>query len=154
MDERRDRKQAHTQRYHSILKPSFHTQASAFSLAPTAPAAKLQLGKGRAGSGRTAPLRMAAGSAMEKRIAQSENLMKYCDSVYTTQRRKTSTVTAGDGLSILLFLPLLHARMWICSIYMYIYANMYIDCCVSGGRSQDRIGTPDRAPDHDHRHDH
>jgi hypothetical protein len=50
------------QRYHSILKPNFHKQASAFSLAPTAPAAKLQFGKGRAGSGRAAPLRMSAGS--------------------------------------------------------------------------------------------
>lgn len=32
----------------------------------------------------------------QERMAQSADLTKYCDSVYTTQRRKTSTVTCGD----------------------------------------------------------
>ena len=70
-------------------------ETSAFSLAPTTPA-KLTLGKGRANSGRAAPRMASANQAMEKKIQQAKDLMKYCDSVYTTQRRKTSTVTCGD----------------------------------------------------------
>eukprot|EP00277_Geminigera_cryophila_P023702 CAMPEP_0179464298 /NCGR_PEP_ID=MMETSP0799-20121207/46154_1 /TAXON_ID=46947 /ORGANISM="Geminigera cryophila, Strain CCMP2564" /LENGTH=739 /DNA_ID=CAMNT_0021268021 /DNA_START=24 /DNA_END=2243 /DNA_ORIENTATION=+ len=70
-------------------------ETSAFSLAPSMPAAKLSLGNGRATAGRISPLRMAL-STGEARTAQSKDLMKYSDSVYTTQRRKTRTVQCGD----------------------------------------------------------
>merc|ERR1719163_116829 len=68
--------------------------AAAFSLTPTAPTAKLSLGKSRAAAGRAAPLRMS--SAEAARTAKSAGLTKYCDSVSQTQRRKTSTVIAGN----------------------------------------------------------
>ena len=33
---------------------------------------------------------------MEKEMEKAKNLVKYCDSVYKTQRRKTRTVHCGD----------------------------------------------------------
>jgi hypothetical protein len=89
-------------------------------------------------------------AAMEKRIAQSKDLMKYCDSVYTTQRRKTSTVTAGDGVSLLLLLLLV---LLLLLLLLYTRTCMRIDWGVDWD-SQDRIGSSHRAADDDNCLDH
>ena len=51
---------------------------------------------------------------MEKEMQKAKNLVKYCDSVYTTQRRKTRTVHCGDvpiGTTYLILHALLHTLL-------------------------------------------